>query len=121
MIDNLQRKNVWILDWFFICKCNGELVDHLLLYCLIAIKLWSIVCLRCWANLEYVRVMLELELLACWPGCFLRHQNGHLWMATTHYLMWCLWRERNNRSFKDIERTMFDLNYFSSKLCLIGC
>lgn len=52
MIDNLQRKSVWLLDWFYICKRNGESLDHLLFHCPIATKLWSMVCLRCWANLE---------------------------------------------------------------------
>ena len=23
MIDNLQKRKVWILDWYYICKCNG--------------------------------------------------------------------------------------------------
>ena len=50
-----------------------------------------------------------VELVACWPGRFQRLWNGHLWMAALHYLMWCLWRERNNWSFEDIERTMPNL------------
>ena len=24
MIDNLQKRNMWLLDWCYICKCNGE-------------------------------------------------------------------------------------------------
>ena len=33
-------------------------------------------------------------------------------MAVMHCLMLCLWRERNNQSFKDTERTMFDIKLF---------
>ena len=33
MIDNLQKKNVWLLDQCYMCNCNWELVDHLLLQC----------------------------------------------------------------------------------------
>ena len=42
MIDIL-RKNVWILDWCYMLKCNGESVDHLFLHCLAAMELWSMV------------------------------------------------------------------------------
>ena len=42
-IDNLRRRKVWILDWCYICKCNGESVDHLFLHCPVAMDLWTMV------------------------------------------------------------------------------
>ena len=27
-IDNLRKRKIWILDWCYMCKCNGESVDH---------------------------------------------------------------------------------------------
>ena len=33
-------------------------------------------------------------------------------------LMWCLWRERNNRSFEDTIRTILDLKLFYFKTLL---
>jgi len=33
MIANLRKKKVWILGWCYICKCNGESVDHLFPHC----------------------------------------------------------------------------------------
>ena len=39
MVDNLRKRKVWILDWCYMCKCNGESVDHLFLHCLVAIDL----------------------------------------------------------------------------------
>ena len=42
-IDNLRKRKVWILDWCYICKCNGELVDHLFLHFPAAMDLWSMV------------------------------------------------------------------------------
>ncbi len=32
-----------------------------------------------------------------------------MWGIVPHGLMWCLWRERNGRSFEDCERTTFEL------------
>nr|XP_023929449.1 kinesin-like protein KIN-7K, chloroplastic [Quercus suber] len=40
-IDNLRKRKVWILDWCYMCKSNGESVDHLLLHCPVAMDLWS--------------------------------------------------------------------------------
>ena len=42
-IDNLRKKKMLILDWCYMCKSNGELVDHLLLHCPIVYELWSMV------------------------------------------------------------------------------
>ena len=37
------REMVWILDWCYMCKRNGESVDHLFLHCPFAMDLWSMV------------------------------------------------------------------------------
>ena len=42
-IDNLRLRKIRIIDWCYMCKCNGESVDHLFLHCYIASDLWSIV------------------------------------------------------------------------------
>ena len=42
-IDNLHKKKVLILDCCYMCKSNGESVDHLLLHCPIVSELWSMV------------------------------------------------------------------------------
>ena len=44
-----------------------------------------------------------VDLLACLQGSFGRHQSYNIWKATPHYLMWCIWRERNVRSFEEWE------------------
>ena len=41
--DNLRKWRVLVLDWCYMCKNCGELVDHFLLHCLIACELWSLV------------------------------------------------------------------------------
>ena len=40
-IDNLRKMKVLMLDYCYMCKCNGELVDHLFLHCPVAMDLWS--------------------------------------------------------------------------------
>ena len=53
-----------------------------------------------------------VELLVCWQGQFGRHRNGHIWTIIPHCRMWCIWRDRNRRSFEDTEHFMPDLKFF---------
>ena len=48
-------------------------------------------------------------------GC---HQNGHIWLIVPHCLIWCLWRERNNRCFENNERYIPDLKLFFFRISL---
>ena len=53
-----------------------------------------------------------VELLACW--------QGHFGFWAPHCLIWCLWRERNNQSFENIEKTMAELKLFFFRTFWIG-
>ena len=102
-----KKRKVWILDWSYMCKSNGELVDHLFLHCPVAMDLWSMVLGL--FGVTWVMPHTVLGLLGCWQGSFGRHRNGYIWSIVPHCLMWCLWRERNSRCFEDIERSSLDL------------
>ena len=71
MIDNLRKRKVWILDWCYMCKCNGESVDHLLLHCLVAMDMWAMVFSL--FGVSWVMPQFIVGLLACWQGRFGRH------------------------------------------------
>ena len=109
-IDNLRRRKVWILDWCYMCKCNGESVDHLFLHCPIAMDMWAMVFGL--FGVSWVMPQSVVGLLACWQGSFGRHRNGYIWLMVPDCLLWCLWRERNNRCFENKERFMSDLKLF---------
>jgi hypothetical protein len=34
--DNLRKQNIMVVEWCYMCKKNGESVDHLLLHCEVA-------------------------------------------------------------------------------------
>jgi hypothetical protein len=42
-----------------------------------------------------------------------------VWKMAPICLFWCLWRERNNKSFEDLESTLEEITY-SSYLCTFG-
>ena len=89
------------------CKRNGESIDHLFLHCSLASDLWSMVLGL--FGVSWVMSCTALGLLWCWQGSFGRHRNGCIWSIIPHCLLWCLWRERNSRYFKDTERSIPDL------------
>lgn len=72
-IDNLWNRHIVVLDWCYMCKRCGESMDHLLLHCLIAYELWSMV--FCLFVIHWVMPYKVIELLASWQGKFGRHRN----------------------------------------------
>ena len=104
------------------CKNCGESVDDLLLYCPIACELWSLV--FCLFGIHWVMPQKVIELFESWQGRFGRHRNIELWRIVPHCLLWCIWRERNARSFEGCEHFMLEIKFFffffSYTLSLIG-
>ena len=60
----LQKRKVWIMDWCYMCKCNGESVDHLFLHCPVAMDMWAMVFRL--AGVNWVMLQFVVGLLACW-------------------------------------------------------
>ena len=116
--DNLRLKKVWILDWCYMCKRNGESVDLLLLHCPITFEMRSMVFTL--FGIYWVMPKTLVDLLACWQGKFGRHHNGVIWMVVPRCLMRCIWWERNSQCFEDSKRTTAYLKLFFFKTLRIG-
>ena len=99
-----------VLDWCCMCKKGAESVEHLLLHCPFAGEIWSMVFGL--FGVAWVMPRTILELLDCWQGCFGKHRNFMIWRVIPHCLMWCVWRERNRRSFENCERSYVEIKYF---------
>ena len=108
--DNLRKQRVLVLDWCYMCKKCGESVDHLLLHCPIACEMWSLV--FCLFGIHWVMPQKVIELFESWQGKFGRHRNIELWRIVPHCLLWCIWCERNARSFEGCERSMLEFKSF---------
>ena len=109
-IDNLWKRHFVVLEWCFMCKGCGEFVDHLLLHYPIAFEMWSMIFWLfgiCWVMPQRV-----VDLLDCWSCNFRRHCNIVIWRIVPHCLIWCIWRERNSRSFEGRKRSILEFKSF---------
>jgi hypothetical protein len=107
--ENLKKRRVTILDWCCMCKSSGESVNHLLVHCPVAWELWSMVLVIFGKNWVMPRDVVDL--LSCWKGIRSNSEAGKIWKMVPHCLMWCLWQERNDRTFNEKERTIPALKF----------
>ena len=82
------------------CMCSGETVDHLLLHCTVTREIWSYV-FRLF-GVHWVISGSVLDLVVGWRNWFGK-QSSEVWNLVPLCVMWSIWRERNNRTFEDIE------------------
>ena len=108
-IDNLRKRQLIIMDWCCMCKLSGETGNHLLLHCLIAWELWTMV-LSIFSTTWVMPWGVE-DLLSCWTGTCGKSEAGKIWKMTPHCLMWCLWQERNDRTFNGVENSIPTLKF----------
>jgi hypothetical protein len=102
-LDNLRKLHVIMINICYMCKKIGESVDHLLLHCDVTYALWSSFFNR--FGMSWVMTRRVIDLLTCWWS-FGRPRSAVVWKMTPICLFRCLWRERNNRSFEDLESTL---------------
>ena len=108
--DNLRKRRVIILDWCCMCKSSGESTNHLLLHCPVAWELWSMVCIL--FGTLWVMPRSVVDLLTCWKGSLGNSEAGKVWKMIPHCIMWCLWRERNDRTFNGVEKSIPALKFY---------
>jgi hypothetical protein len=110
-MDNLRNRQLIVINWCCLCKFNGESVDHLLLHYEVACSLWNTIFSR--LGLSWVMPNNVKDLFTCWWSGS-NSWSAVVWKMVPLCIMWCLWRERNNRSFKNLERTLEELKSFFS-------
>jgi hypothetical protein len=102
-MDNLRKRHIIVINWCCMCERSEETVDHLLLHCEVASNLWYAF-FSCF-GLAWVMPRRVVDLLACWWSSG-RRRSAVVWKMVPTCLFWCLWQERNNRCFEDLERPL---------------
>jgi len=104
--DNLRKRHVIVINRCYMCKKTEETVDHLLLHCDVASVLWNSLLSR--FGMSWVMPRRVINLLACWWSSG-RSRSAAVWKMAPICIFWCLWWERNNRSFEDLERSLEEI------------
>jgi hypothetical protein len=116
--DKLRKRRVILVDWCCMCKAAGESTDHLFLHCSMAKQLWDTILIM--FGVQWVMPRTVKDLITCCPGALGRRRHAEIWRIIPHCLMWCLWRERNLRTFEGKEMTHRICNICSIDYFLIG-
>ena len=105
--DNLRRRGLGLVSWCCMCKADGESVDHLLLHCSFVKELWDMIFAL--FVLQWVMPRRVVDMFACWQGSLGHHKNIVIGKAIPHRVMWCIWGERNARTFEGCELSVVEL------------
>ena len=81
------------------CRHCGESVDHLLLHCEMAYRLWSFVFIT--FGLSWVVPSSIPDLLFGWWNWLGKH-SSQIWNLVPLCIFWCIWKEQNRRTFEDL-------------------
>jgi mannosylglycoprotein endo-beta-mannosidase len=123
--DNLRRRGICIADWCYLCRGDGESVDHVLLHCSLARGLWNHILLI--ANFHWVMPEKVVDVLWCWHRRLHNPFAKAIWRMIPSCIWWCLWRERNSRCFEGVSlsldklQSLLLLTLYSWASAMLGC
>lgn len=106
-IDNLGRKGFHLPNRCCMREIVAERVNHLLLHCEVSRGLWSLL-LSIFRG-SWVMPASIIQLLHCWEWGCRKKRVRKAWRLAPLCLMWCLWRERNRRTFEDLSLSIHGL------------
>ena len=101
--DNSRLRRLVLVDWCIICRHCEETVDHLLLHCEMAHRLWSFA-LKSF-DLSWVIPRSIPDLLFGWWNWLEKHLS-QIWNLVPLCILWCIWKERNRRTFEDFNSSV---------------
>lgn len=74
--ENLTQRGVILVNWWCMCKQDGDSVDQLLLHCSMARELWELA-----LSLFGIHWVMPKRVADFWKRRFDRHHNGDNWNA----------------------------------------
>lgn len=117
--EDVRKRSITHISWcYYMCKCSGEEVDHLLLHGTVASGLWRVVLNFFgvqWVMPRTVKDMLHSR------ASRRRRRRQTAWKVAPFALMWIVWRERNMRAFEGIENDFLHLRNSLLSLITFWC
>jgi hypothetical protein len=105
-LNNLRKQQAVVINKRFMCKKDGESIDHLLLHCEVAHASWCNI--LSWLGLSWVMPSSVLDLCACQCSSG-KTRSAVVWKMVPICIFWSIWRERNNRCFEDLESSLEEI------------
>ncbi|RVW72100.1 Rhodanese-like domain-containing protein 8, chloroplastic [Vitis vinifera] len=92
-LNRLQIRGVQLPNCCFLCGCEEENVNHILLHCIVTRALWDII----FGLLDIKWVLPETvkEALTSWRGSFVGKKRKQIWKSIPLCIFWTVWKERN--------------------------
>ncbi|CAN1325280.1 Putative ribonuclease H protein At1g65750 [Linum perenne] len=98
-IDNLRRRGLQIPNRCIMCGYDAESIRHLFFECSFAVHVWSLLSSRLSLFGPIPGAMTGI--LAAWKGLNWERDFEACGEALLHGVCWCIWLERNARTFRD--------------------
>ena len=97
-LDRLQRRGVQLPNCCFLCGCEEENVNHILIHCIVVRALWDIVLGL--VDVKWVFPETVKEVLISWRGPFVGKKRKKVWKFILLCIFWTVWKERNRLAFR---------------------
>ena len=97
-LDRLQKRGWQLPNRCFLCGCEEENVNHILLRCIVVRALWEIVLAL--VGVQWVFPELVKEALFSWRGSFVGKKRKKIWNSIPLCIFWTVWKERNRLAFR---------------------
>ncbi|RVW16678.1 LINE-1 reverse transcriptase-like [Vitis vinifera] len=97
-LDRLQRRGWHLPNRCFLCGCEEETINHILIHCTVAKGLWDIILALC--GVQWVFPNSVKEVLSSWKGSFVGRKRKKVWKSIPLFIFWTIWKERNRLAFK---------------------
>ncbi|RVX13534.1 Transposon TX1 uncharacterized 149 kDa protein [Vitis vinifera] len=108
-LDRLQLRGVHLPNCCFLCGCEEENVNHILLHCIVTRALWDIIFGL--IDVKWVLPETVKETLISWRGSFVGKKRKKIWKSIPLCIFWTVWRERNRLAFRGGELNIQKLKY----------
>ncbi|CAN0845480.1 Putative ribonuclease H protein At1g65750, partial [Linum grandiflorum] len=112
-IDNFQRRGFHLENKCVLCGKAVETVDHIFIVCSFSYKVWCLIVST--LSIHGPNLFDVIGLISSWKGMNCTSQFRFATTAVLHSFFWYIWKERNNRIFRNSSPST---KYLSRKILL---
>ncbi|RVW75874.1 Transposon TX1 uncharacterized 149 kDa protein [Vitis vinifera] len=97
-LDKLQRRGWQLPNRCYLCGCEEENANHILLHCTVVKTIWEITLVI--FGVQWVFPESVIEVLHSWRGSFVGKKRKKIWNSIPLCIFWTVWKEKNRIVFR---------------------